>query len=57
MSRESVINAFELVYPESKKMTVRQGYYQKLLETEFDHPKTRETMKTIRGKMEQYLSE
>lgn len=49
--------AFELVYPESKKMTVRQGYYQKLLETEFDHPKTRETMKTIREKMEQYLSE
>lgn len=40
--------AFELVYLESRRMTIDQGYFQKLLETEFENPRTRETMKKIK---------
>lgn len=47
--------AYELIYPESKKMMIEQGYYQKLMQTEFDNPRTKETLKAIRERMEQYL--
>lgn len=43
---------FELVYPESRKMAIEQGFLWKLLDTEFDNPETVETMKKIKQKIE-----
>ena len=45
---------FELVYPESKKMAIEQGYLQKLLETEFINPETTELMKKISQRMRRF---
>lgn len=45
---------FELVYPESKKMAIEQGYLQKLLETEFINFETMELMKQISQKMRRF---
>lgn len=43
---------FELVYPESRKMVIEQGFLWKLLDTEFDNPETIETMKKIKQRIE-----
>ena len=45
---------FELVYPESKKMAIEQGYLQKLLETEFVNSETTELMKKISQRMRRF---
>ena len=45
---------FELVYPESKKMAIEQGYLQKLLETEFINSETTELMKKISQRMRRF---
>lgn len=45
---------FELVYPESKKMAIEQGYLQKLLETKFINPETTELMKQISQRMRRF---
>ena len=45
---------FELVYPESRKMAIEQGFLWKLLDTEFDNPETVETMKKIKQKIEKW---
>lgn len=43
---------FELVYPESRKMAIEQGFLWKLLDTEFDNPETVEIMKKIKQRIE-----
>lgn len=45
---------FELVYPESRKMAIEQGFLWKLLDTEFDNPETVEIMKKIRQRIEKW---
>lgn len=46
--------SFELIYPESLKMAQEQGYLWKLLDTAFDNPKTIQTIKEIRDKIEKW---
>lgn len=47
---------FELVYPESRKMAIEQGFLWKLLDTEFDNPETIETMKKIKQRIERWFA-
>ena len=47
---------FELVYPESRKLAVEQGYLKKMLEIEFNNSRTIEKMKIIRERIiEEYF--
>ena len=49
--------AFELVYPESVRQAVRQGYLGRMLAFESDNPDTREKMREINRIMKEYISE
>ena len=49
--------AFELVYPESLKQAVKQGYLDKLLAFSSDNPDTMEKMQEIRRIMKDYIAE
>ena len=42
---------FELVYPESRKLAVEQGYLKKMLEIKFDNPETMKTMEAIKQRI------
>lgn len=47
---------FELMYPESRRLAVEQGFLKKMLEIEFDNQKTMETMQEIKKRiMERYF--
>ncbi|NCB92946.1 MAG: HD domain-containing protein [Clostridia bacterium] len=45
---------FEIVYPESKKIAVEQGYVWKLACYQSDNPKTREVLDKVKEKMRQF---
>ena len=49
--------AFELVYPESVRQAVRQGYLDKMMNFQSDNPATQEKMKEIKRIMKEYISE
>ena len=49
--------AFELVYPESVRQAVRQGYLDKMLAFESDNPDTRKKMQEINRIMKEYITE
>lgn len=42
---------FELIYPESRRLAVEQGYLKKMLEVEFDNPRTAEIMQKIKKRI------
>lgn len=47
--------AYELVFPESRRIALRQGYLKKLMSFESDNPATREAFVHIREKMTAFL--
>ncbi|MGN0335371.1 MAG: HD domain-containing protein [Lachnospiraceae bacterium] len=49
--------AFELVYPESRKLAISQGYLWKLMDTPFDNPQTVEIMDQIKNRMKIWYEE
>ena len=49
--------AFELVYPESVRQAVKQGYLDKMLAFESDNPDTQRKMKEVNRIMKEYISE
>ncbi|MGN1187983.1 MAG: HD domain-containing protein [Lachnospiraceae bacterium] len=49
--------AFELVYPESVRQAVRQGYLDRIMNFQSDNPATQEKMKEIKRIMKEYISE
>ena len=48
---------FELVYDESVRQAVKQGYLDKMLAFESDNPDTQRKMKEVNRIMKEYISE
>ncbi len=48
---------FELVYPESRRITISQGYIDQLLTYPSDNPKTREQFELLRQKIDSFNQE
>lgn len=48
---------YELIYPESVKQVVKQGYLNKLMDFRSDNEKTREQFEQIRSKMNKYIAQ
>ena len=48
---------FELVYDESLRQAVKQGYLDKMLAFESDNPDTQRKMKEVKRIMKEYISE
>ena len=47
--------AYELVFPESRRIVLRQGYLERMMNFESDNPQTREDFAHIREKMTAFL--